>query len=57
MINQYLLRVCLQVMYMTGWAPHDSQQKPAARGSATVSFEELATVLQQREETEEPRIP
>ena len=27
---------------MTGWAPHPSQQQPAKRGSATVSFEDLA---------------
>lgn len=30
-----------QVIYMTGWAPHPSQQKPKRRGSATVSFEDL----------------
>ena len=28
-----------QVLYMTGWSPHESQQKPASRGSATVSFQ------------------
>ncbi len=26
-------------MFLTGWAPHESQQKPAKRGSATVSFQ------------------
>ncbi len=26
-----------QVIYLSGWAPHESQQKPKARGSATVS--------------------
>ncbi|EFN57644.1 hypothetical protein CHLNCDRAFT_142766 [Chlorella variabilis] len=31
-----------EVIYMTGWAPHPSQQQPAKRGSATVSFEDLA---------------
>ena len=25
-----------QVLYLTGWKPHDSQQQPARRGSATV---------------------
>lgn len=34
-----------QVMYLTGWAPHPSQQQPKERGSATVSFQELATGL------------
>ena len=37
--------VMLQVLYMTGWAPHGSQQKPARRGSATVSFEDLQQAL------------
>lgn len=35
----------LQVIYMTGWAPHESQQQPKERGSATVSFEDLASAL------------
>lgn len=30
-----------EVIFMTGWAPHPGQQRPAARGSATVSFEDL----------------
>ncbi|GAX75078.1 hypothetical protein CEUSTIGMA_g2522.t1 [Chlamydomonas eustigma] len=34
-----------QVMYMTGWAPHESQQQPLERGSATLSFQELAAGL------------
>lgn len=32
---------CLQIIYMAGWAPDASQQKPAARGSATSSFGDL----------------
>jgi len=31
-----------QVVYMAGWAPDPSQQKPSARGSATVSFQDLS---------------
>jgi hypothetical protein len=31
-----------QVIYLTAWRPHDSQQKPARRGSGQVS---LADVL------------
>ena len=27
-----------QVLYLTGWKPHDSQQQPARRGSATVGL-------------------
>ena len=30
---------------MTGWSPHESQQRPKERGSATVSFQELASGL------------
>ncbi|XP_059077468.1 putative methyltransferase At1g22800, mitochondrial isoform X1 [Cryptomeria japonica] len=30
-----------QVIYMTGWAPHPSQQKAKKRGSANVSFEDI----------------
>lgn len=26
---------------MTGWAPHERQQQASARGSATVSFQDL----------------
>ncbi|GFH30429.1 putative methyltransferase At1g22800, partial [Haematococcus lacustris] len=28
-----------QVMYLAGWSPHEAQQRPAQRGSATVSFQ------------------
>jgi len=31
--------VCPQVMYLTGWTPHASQQQPSRRGSQTVSFQ------------------
>ena len=37
-----------QVLYMTGWAPHASQQQPARRGSATVSFEDLQDALKEQ---------
>lgn len=30
-----------QVIYLTGWAPHSSQQRAARRGTATASFEVL----------------
>ena len=29
-----------QVLYLTGWKPHDSQQRPARRGSGTVRVSE-----------------
>lgn len=32
-----------QVIYMTGWKEHSSQQKAKRRGSATVSFEDIKT--------------
>ncbi|XP_043968984.1 arginine-hydroxylase NDUFAF5, mitochondrial isoform X2 [Gambusia affinis] len=33
-----------QILYMIGWKPHESQAQPARRGSATVSFRDLAKV-------------
>ena len=31
-----------QIIYMAGWAPHANQQQAKRRGSATVSFADLA---------------
>lgn len=36
------IRATLDILWLSGWAPHEGQQKPARRGSATVS---LARVL------------
>ncbi|XP_071438210.1 arginine-hydroxylase NDUFAF5, mitochondrial isoform X3 [Pithys albifrons albifrons] len=33
-----------QIYYMIGWKYHESQAKPAPRGSATVSFGDLAKI-------------
>jgi len=33
--------VSVQAIYMTGWAPHERQQQPLPRGSATASFEDI----------------
>ena len=30
-----------QIIYLTGWSPHESQQRPLSRGSATVSLKDL----------------
>ncbi|KAI8015247.1 putative methyltransferase [Camellia lanceoleosa] len=30
-----------QVIYMTGWKEHHSQQKAKSRGSATISFKDI----------------
>lgn len=32
------------ILYMIGWKPHQSQAKPAKRGSATVSFGDLSKI-------------
>ncbi|CAL8334151.1 unnamed protein product [Lota lota] len=32
------------ILYMIGWKPHESQARPAKRGSATVSFSDLSRV-------------
>jgi SAM-dependent methyltransferase len=39
------IRATFEIVSISGWAPHESQQKPARRGSATVS---LASVLGSR---------
>jgi hypothetical protein len=36
------VRATFEIISLSGWAPHDSQQRPAARGSAQTS---LADVL------------
>lgn len=33
-----------EILYMIGWKPHESQAKPAKRGSATVSFGDLSKI-------------
>ncbi|XP_018540373.1 arginine-hydroxylase NDUFAF5, mitochondrial [Lates calcarifer] len=33
-----------EILYMIGWKPHESQAKPAKRGSATASFGELSKI-------------
>lgn len=40
-----------QIIYMTGWSPAPSQQGPAPRGSATVSFQDLSKVLSSKDDT------
>ncbi|KAK2817590.1 hypothetical protein Q5P01_025781 [Channa striata] len=35
-----------EILYMIGWKPHESQVKPAKRGSATVSFGDLSKIKQ-----------
>ncbi|KAM9313908.1 arginine-hydroxylase NDUFAF5, mitochondrial isoform 2-T2 [Pholidichthys leucotaenia] len=32
------------ILYVIGWKPHDSQAKPAKRGSANVSFADLTKI-------------
>lgn len=35
------VRATFSIIWMSGWAPHESQQKPLARGSATVSLAQI----------------
>ena len=30
-----------QLIYMTGWSPHESQQRPLPRGSGQISLKDL----------------
>ena len=41
------LTLGLQAIYMTGWAPHERQQQPMERGSATVSFQDIENLQKQ----------
>ncbi len=34
------VRASFEIVWISGWAPHDSQQKPAKRGSATLRLED-----------------
>eukprot|EP00850_Spirogloea_muscicola_P022731 SM000309S11866 [mRNA] locus=s309:26796:30755:+ [translate_table: standard] len=43
-----------QVIYMAGWSPHSSQQRPRRRGSATVSLQDLGKALKQGPEAAKP---
>ncbi|KAL1006134.1 hypothetical protein UPYG_G00068240 [Umbra pygmaea] len=35
-----------EILYMIGWKPHESQARPAKRGSANVSFGDLSKIAQ-----------
>ncbi len=35
------IRATFEIVSLSGWAPHESQQKPARRGSATVSLKDV----------------
>jgi len=35
------LRATFQVVFLTGWAPHESQQQPARRGSGQTSLKDV----------------
>ncbi|MDC9826545.1 SAM-dependent methyltransferase [Devosia sp. ZB163] len=35
------VRATLEIVWLLGWAPHESQQKPLRRGSATVSLKDV----------------
>lgn len=39
-----------QVIYMVGWSPHESQQKPRSRGSASVSLKNIQKAFESRDE-------
>lgn len=44
----HVLFTFIQVIFMTGWSPSRSTPKAAKRGSATISFHEMASELQKR---------
>ena len=34
------VRATIEIIWLSGWAPHESQQKPLARGSAQMRLED-----------------
>ncbi|XP_070494117.1 arginine-hydroxylase NDUFAF5, mitochondrial [Chironomus tepperi] len=42
------VQATFQVIYFVGWKPHESQQKPAERGSASVSLKDLGTIMTEK---------
>ncbi len=38
-------RVTFELVWLSGWSPHESQQKPAKRGSATVSLADALSAI------------
>jgi SAM-dependent methyltransferase len=42
------VRATFEIVSLSGWAPHESQQKPARRGSATVSLASALGVTERR---------
>lgn len=56
------LPATFQVFYLIGWSPHESQAKPAARGSASVKIGDIsalpdASEQQQQQQGEEQAAP
>ena len=41
------LRAKFETLYLTGWSPHDSQQKPLAPGSARTRLADALGVREQ----------
>lgn len=46
-----------EVIFMTGWSPHESQQTPSRRGSATVSFKDIEKLAREENTSEGGPIP
>ena len=47
-----LLPCTFQVFYGIGWKPHESQQQPKRRGSATRRFSDLDKLIQEKEQAD-----
>lgn len=46
-IEEGSIEASVQIIYAIGWTPHESQQKPAARGSATHKVGDMVTQVKQ----------
>jgi hypothetical protein len=43
------IRATFDVIWLSGWAPHESQPKPLRRGAATASLEEAVKKAPKRD--------
>jgi hypothetical protein len=43
------VRASFEIVWIAGWAPHESQQKPAKPGSATARLEDAIKAVQKEE--------
>eukprot|EP00803_Ostreobium_quekettii_P004892 evm.model.scf_1234.3 EVM.evm.TU.scf_1234.3 scf_1234:21267-28694(+) len=54
--SEGMAQASYQVIYMSGWSPHESQQKPLRRGSAKMSLKDLGSAVDTSDKPEWHRV-